>query len=297
MPFGFFEDEPTGMERLTNAATAAALGLVSQVTLTAPVAVKLRDDFGNLSDESLVKINRGDIRPKEEYYNPRHIATLLSRLTPFNDLDLADNVELKDLQKIMGTDVKVRVSPDILTDHSGPTLYGPLQGRDYDPRGYVNLSTSAGSGRPGFSDRAVSKAVALHELGHATANLPTASLGRRFLKKTMIPSKSLSGLSPLGAAFVDPNDKSEIATALGVQSLLHAPVLAEEFIASRKAFDGLDKLKALGRMSSSAVDESKDLLRTAYKTYAGGAAGSVLGTALALGLANDEIRSKLNPFD
>jgi hypothetical protein len=302
MPFGFFEDEPTANERAQAAARASLIAAGTQTALALPAISKLKDLFGNLSDESIVKVPIRDLRPREEYYNPDHPLSGALNAQAFNDLTLLDNAEISELQKIMGTDVKVRIATNPLGDHSSLQLYGPFQGKDYDSKGYVALSDRAGSSRPPapgkyYGDHGISKAIALHEMGHSTGNLPTASLGRRLVRRAMIPSKILSAVSPLGAAFIDPNDKAEIAAALGVQSLLQAPILTEEFIASRKAFEGLDKLKALNRLSDSALDEGKNLLRAAYKTYAGGAAGNVLGTGLALGLANDEIRSKLNPFD
>jgi Zn-dependent membrane protease YugP len=288
----FEDDEPSSLERGRNAAMSALLGFAGSRLVSRPPLAEALRRLGNMSSESRIHIPAGDYRPAKEQYVSNWLTRRALFADDINRSPIIENAELRDLQNLMGTDVAVRA---FKSDHSGPRLWKSFQGKDYDPRGYVAINPTYGiaSGSP----PAASKAVFLHELGHATRHLPSASIGRRAINHAIVPSRAMAVFSPVGMAFVDPNDKSEVATALGVRSLLEVPTLAEEFIASKKAFEGLDKLRDLGRMSGHAVDEGKDILRAAYKSYVGGAAGSVLGTALAIGLANDEIRSTLNPFD
>jgi hypothetical protein len=317
MPFGFFEDDESGVG---NILTANILGLAVSAPPTLYYNKQFSRKLDSLPDSDLIQINPNfSLSAPTEHVKPGTIRGALGAEATVNPrYNVADTPELKSLKDIMGVDVGFQEAPHREYNYI-PPLSKPLQGKDYRPVGIVGIGFNKSRANPAPNtegldpDRAAlieemarskarataSKAAIIHELGHATAFAPESSIGRRILTHSYMPTRLaiLSGFGPVAMMAMDPNKGSDVALALGFQSLLEAPVLLDEFIANKKAFKAMDDLKALGRMTSSSVDIGKDLLRTGYKSYASGAAGRLLGSAMAIGLANDEIRSKINPFD
>jgi hypothetical protein len=143
--------------------------------------------------------------------------------------------------------------------------------------------------------------TALHELGHAHRYDPRASFLRRALTGTTPLRgilRSANSITPLLAPILaDPDDPKQIAAALGVQTLLEAPTLAEEYLASRKANKALKALVQDGTISEASRSLASSSLRKALMTYGSSSASRIAAVGIPLALMNDDIRSSINPFD
>ena len=164
----------------------------------------------------------------------------------------------------------------------------------------------------GFSSLRVPLDELAHELGHASAAAPDASLIRRALSRASLISRddklqnaptrlSLPRvgmvLSPLTAGTIADDPLEGAALGAGFQTLVEAPVLAEEAYASLRGRSAFNRLR--DAMSSSLdIKEYDKAMTAAYKTYLNAAAPRIaiagLGASLASGLLpTDAIVDKL----
>lgn len=311
----FFEDETTLEEKILGTLGASTLGKLVGVPLMNSLSDKSTKQFrgGDPSeyvtvpgvDLTRVDINKGFYSPQtEDISGPTFDVSSPQTSTP---------AEIDDIRSLMGAGRGLQIgvhdesisknqaqegfyieSPD--TQHRGikSSPEGRVIVRHIPERSY-GLPSGPASGAT------VNRSVLLHELGHATGKNPGSSKLRRLLSDSYflssrynIPSLTALATNPF---FVDPNDKRQIAGAVGANLLAHAPTLLEEYVASNKAFKALDALKASKQITEAANLAGKATLRGAYKTYLASAGINAAIPGITLALMNDDIRESINPFD
>lgn len=216
---------------------------------------------------------------------------------------------LNNLKSIIAKNKKIQQLAD-LTESSAVVHYMGKQQGEVPRDGFIHLPRSKrGKDHPEGGmiithDRGTPRSIKfdipilLHEMGHAHAKDSRAGTFRRLVSNadsmTRVGKSIFPGISP---AIVDPQDQTQIAAALGLQSLLEAPTLAEEFLATRKANKAMDALVSLGQMSQASKELGATSLNKAFRTYGMGAVGNLAATGIPLAFMNEDIRESINPFD
>lgn len=303
-----FEDETDYKERILASLGGSGVGASLANKLQGMAGRAVVDDFNNARLDEHVMIDPTyikDFDPSDGHFN-------FGAETSMKSLGLGPDYEVlptkgqgnngvEDMAKVMGLNSPtIAVTDSMLKDHFAPEV-AEIRGPRSNPEGRITVSNNPlalTKQQRELGGKAVNRAILLHEMGHATAAAPNASLGRKLLAKSTVPGKNLSVLAPLIAPLViDPNDERQLAGAIGFNALTHLPVLGEEFLASRKAYKGLDDLVDAAKITDAARLAGKQSLRKAYKTYLGGAAGGIIGPSIAMALMNDDIRDAVNPFN